>query len=136
MFTPFPIYMDQCLTLSLLMLQRRWILLRRALWSKTDTSCNDRCLPQVSSRGNQDTSHTCPGTGKIVLISEVSELRSSQYYIIIIVYHAGSNPFVSTSRSSSSRKSVPIPGHSTSRIQRERGTKVHVYTYMYICTCI
>jgi negative elongation factor A len=36
----------------------------------------------------------------------------------------GSNPFVSTSRSSSSRKSVPIPGHTASRVQRERGTKL------------
>ena len=39
---------------------------------------------------------------------------------------------MSTSRTSSSRKSVPIPGHSTSRVQRERGTKVHVYMCLYI----
>ena len=44
----------------------------------------------------------------------------------IFRFGIGSNPFVSTSRSSSSRKSVPIPGHTASRVQRERGTKVHM----------
>ena len=42
---------------------------------------------------------------------------------VCVLVVAGSNPFVSTSRSSISRKSVPIPGHTTSRVQRERGTK-------------
>lgn len=36
---------------------------------------------------------------------------------------AANNPFVPATRTSSSRKSVPIPGMSN-RIQRERGTKV------------
>ena len=55
----------------------------------------------------------------------------------LFVFVAGSNPFVSTSRSSSSRKSVPIPGHTTSRVQRERGTKVCGLVYIQLCAhCI
>ena len=55
----------------------------------------------------------------------------------VLCWLFGSNPFVSTSRSSSSRKSVPIPGHTTSRVQRERGTKVCGLVYcmcsLYVC---
>jgi len=47
------------------------------------------------------------------------------YLLTILHNFPGSNPFVPTSRTASSRKSVPIPGVS-GRIQRERGTKVHV----------
>ena len=92
------------------------------------------------------TSHVCEcidGSAHLYVVaaSSVFFLLGGVLFCVVcwlFVFVAGSNPFVSTSRSSSSRKSVPIPGHTTSRVQRERGTKVCglVHTVMYIYMCV
>ena len=94
------------------------------------------------------TSHVCgciDGSAHLYVVaaSSVLFLLGGVLFCVVcwlFVFVAGSNPFVSTSRSSSSRKSVPIPGHTTSRVQRERGTKVCGLVYcmcsLYVCQCM
>ena len=89
------------------------------------------------------TSHVCgciDGSAHLYVVaaSSVLFLLGGVLFCVVcwlFVFVAGSNPFVSTSRSSSRRKSVPIPGHTTSRAQRERGTKVCGLVYIHTVMC-